>query len=364
MTELSELSTEELKQMLQECETKISLADKSQHSTKILLNSLYGAMGTPYFRMYDIHMAEGITLSGQATVSQSYTMFNDYLNDKLKTKNDYVIASDTDSAYINLTAFVNSVIPNKVDHSKKVDAVVKICDEMFSGMLDKTFSRFAEETNAWSNAIDMKREAVASACFVAKKNYVMYVYDNEGTRYATPKQKITGLEAIKSSTPEYFREKLKEGYSFVFNKTEADVQKFVADVHAEYMSLPTDRIAGTTSVSELVKYMDGDGYTSGTPSHVRGALAYNRLLKEHNLTEKYSLIKPGDKVKIVPLKKQNPIRENFFCYLDNFPVEIMKPQFIDREGNYQKYFVAPLMRVLDVVKWNHEYVASLDDLFG
>lgn len=33
MTDLNELSTEELKRMLQECETKISLADKSQHST-------------------------------------------------------------------------------------------------------------------------------------------------------------------------------------------------------------------------------------------------------------------------------------------------------------------------------------------
>lgn len=133
MTDLDELSTEELKQMLQECETKISLADKSQHSTKILLNSLYGAMGTPYFRMYDIHMAEGITLSGQATVSQSYTMFNDYLNDKLKTKNDYVIASDTDSVsgdtliYINgervkISDFFNSVCDN-FDGSKAAVSV-------------------------------------------------------------------------------------------------------------------------------------------------------------------------------------------------------------------------------------------------
>lgn len=97
MTDISTMSKKELELYISQCEDKAHMSDKQQHATKILLNSLYGAMGTPYFRMYDVHMAEGITLSGQATVSQSYAMFNDFLNDKLKTSADYVIASDTDS---------------------------------------------------------------------------------------------------------------------------------------------------------------------------------------------------------------------------------------------------------------------------
>lgn len=362
--DLTKMSNSELLEYLDLCKTEAHLADKKQHSLKVLMNSLYGALGTPYFRMYDVHMAEGITLSGQAVVAESYKMFNNYLNTKLGTNSDYVVASDTDSCYIDLSAFVKSVVPADLPHEKKVDAVCKICDQHFSKMLNATFATFAERTNAWRNAIDMKRESVASSCFVAKKNYVMNVYDNEGTRYAVPKQKITGLEAIKAATPEFFREKLKDGYSFVFGKTEAEVQKFVLDVYSEYMNLPVDRIAGTTTVNDIQKFQDGEGYLPGTPSHVRASIAYNNLVDRSGQAGALSKIRSGDKVKIVPLKKQNPIRENFFCYPEAFPTTLMNEKFIDREGNYQKYFVAPFKRVLDVVKWKHESVPSLDDLFG
>lgn len=267
------------------------------------------------------------------------------------------------SAYIDLTAFANKVIPKDTPFDKQVEAIVKICDTFFADMLHKTFEQFAVDTNAWENAIDMKREAIASACFVAKKNYVMNVYDNEGTRYAKPKQKITGLEAVKSATPEYFRGKLKEGYSFVFDKSEAEVHAFVKAVHDEYMSMPVARIAGTISVNDLQKYQVGDTYASGTPGHVRGALAYNRLIKSNNLEDKYTPIRAGDKVKIVTLKKHNPLHENYFCYLDEYPREVLDPKYIDRDGNYDKYFVRPLLRVLEIVKWKHEYVSSLDEFF-
>lgn len=100
-------STEELLKLLHQYEHEAHLADKSQHATKILLNSLYGALGTPYFRMYDVHMAEGITLSGQAVVAESYKMFNNYLNTKLGTNSDYVVASDTDSVVGDSVVYVN-----------------------------------------------------------------------------------------------------------------------------------------------------------------------------------------------------------------------------------------------------------------
>ena len=52
-------------------------------------------------------MAEAITMSGQLSIRWIEKEFNRYFNDLLKTKDlDYVIASDTDSVYINMEPLV------------------------------------------------------------------------------------------------------------------------------------------------------------------------------------------------------------------------------------------------------------------
>lgn len=361
-----EMTNDELKEYIK-AQTKIMhLSDKRQHALKIMSNSFYGCLGTQYFRHYNVHMAEGITLSGQVVVNRAYDVINGFINGVLKTDKDYTVAGDTDSGYIDMTDLVRTIIPSNVPLDKKLDTICKITDEVIFGKLEEDYEKLAEETNAFVNRINMERENIGQACFVAKKNYVMKVYDSEGTRYSTPKQKLTGLEAVKSSTPVFFREKLKIGYNFVFDKTEEDVHEFVAKVKEEYMNLPVEAIAGTTSVTELHKFIDGDGFISGTPGHVRGAILYNNKLAELKLSH-YVPIRPGDKVKIVPLTKRNPFSSfgsNSFCYLDKFPHEILDERFIDRDGNFQKYFIDPYMRVLTVAGWNHEYVASLEDFFG
>lgn len=363
MKDLSAMTDSELADYLDFCETQTHIQDKSQHATKILLNSLYGALGTQYFRMYDVKQAEGITLSGQAIVSQSYEVMNDFLNSTLKSDKDWVIASDTDSAYVNFSELMEQLTKG-IPQEKHVDIMQKITDDVIAKKLTAKFDEFAVRTNAMFNNIDMKREAIASACFVAKKNYVMLVYDNEGTRYASPKQKITGLEAIKSSTPKYFKDKLKKGYSFVFDRTEAEIHKFVKDVYDEYMKLPAESLAAVTSVSEIEKYLDGTSVLPGTPYNAKAAILYNQQIDKLGLREKYVKIKGGDKIKIVNLIVPNPLHGKYFAWIDKFPHEIIHDKFINRELNYRKYFVDPLMRVLSVVGWKHEYAPSLEDFFN
>ena len=45
-----------------ELERKINQLENRQMAIKILLNSLYGALGNQYFRYFDMNVAEGITL--------------------------------------------------------------------------------------------------------------------------------------------------------------------------------------------------------------------------------------------------------------------------------------------------------------
>lgn len=82
-----------------ELNREISRLDTEQMCIKILMNSCYGALGSPYFRYFDLLIAEGITLSGQLVINYAERAVNEYLNKFLKNtkEKDYVIAMDTDS---------------------------------------------------------------------------------------------------------------------------------------------------------------------------------------------------------------------------------------------------------------------------
>ena len=84
-------------------EKDISKFNNIQMARKIQLNSAYGAIGNQYFRYYNLRNAEAITYGGQFSIRWIEEKMNEYLNRVLKTKGeDYVIASDTDSIYLNM----------------------------------------------------------------------------------------------------------------------------------------------------------------------------------------------------------------------------------------------------------------------
>ena len=51
-----------------ELEYKITSLNNQQMAIKILMNSLYGALGNRYFRYFDQRVAESITLAGQLAI--------------------------------------------------------------------------------------------------------------------------------------------------------------------------------------------------------------------------------------------------------------------------------------------------------
>ena len=102
-------------------EKKISKYNNIQMARKIQLNSAYGAIGNQYFRYYNLKNAEAITMSGQVSIRWIEHEMNLYLNKILKTeKEDYVIASDTDSIYLNLGPLVEGVYKGREKTDKSV----------------------------------------------------------------------------------------------------------------------------------------------------------------------------------------------------------------------------------------------------
>jgi DNA polymerase elongation subunit (family B) len=339
-----------------------------QMARKIALNSCYGAIGNQYFRFFKLANAEAITLSGQTSIRWIENKVNGYLNNLLQTKEkDYVIASDTDSIYINFGPIVSQFLSSKSgDKATVVTLLNKVCEEKLEPFIEKSYQELATYVNAYSQKMQMKRENIADrGIWTAKKRYILNVWDSEGVRYEEPKLKIMGIEAVKSSTPAPCRTMIKDALKLMMNGTEDDVIKFIDDSRQQFNKLPPEEIAFPRSVSDVIKHKSHSTiYAKGSPIHVRGALLYNHYIKEYGLQNKYSEINNGEKIKFIYLKKANPIRENVISFISEFPREIGIDKYIDYELQFNKAFLEPLKTILDAIGWNVEKTVNLELFFG
>ena len=346
---------------------EIARCNNIQMAKKISLNSAYGAIGNQYFRYYQLANAEAITLSGQVSIRWIENKMNDFLNKILKTeKEDYVIASDTDSIYLNLGPLVDVIYKDKEKDSESIVSFIDtICEKTLEPFIDQSYKELAEYVNAYDQKMFMKRENIADrGIWTAKKRYILNVWNSEGVQYHEPKLKMMGIEAVKSSTPAPCREMIKDALKLMMNGTEDEVIKFIENSRKKFRKLPPEEIAFPRSVSDVTKYKSSNMiYMKGTPIHVRGALLFNHYIKKHNLTNKYSLIGNGEKIKFCYLKKPNKIHENVISFIQDFPKELQLDKYVDHDLQFEKSFIEPLRIILDSIGWKVEKTANLESFF-
>jgi len=335
---------------------------------KISLNSAYGAIGNQYFRYYKLANAEAITLSGQVAIRWIERKLNEYMNKVLKTEDvDYVIASDTDSIYLHMGPLVDCVYKGR---EKTTESIVNFLDKVSKVELEKyiesSYQELAEYLNSYEQKMQMKRENIADrAIWTAKKRYIMNVWDSEGVRYTEPKLKIMGIEAVKSSTPAPCRKMIKDALKIMMNGTENDVINFIDKCRLEFNKLSVEDISFPRSASDILKWKSNlNIYEKGVPIHVRGALLFNHYIKKQNLTNKYSLIQNGEKLKFCYLKKPNPIYENVISFIQDFPKELGLNNYVDYDTQFEKGFLEPVRVILNAIGWESEKKSSLESFFG
>ena len=345
----------------------ISTFNNIQMARKIQLNSAYGAIGNQYFRYYNLANAEAITLSGQVSIRWIENKMNTYLNKVLKTTDqDYVIASDTDSIYLHLGPLVQAVFKDREASNESIVGFLdKVCQVELEKYIGNSYETLATYVNAYDQKMFMKRETIANkGIWTAKKRYILNAWDIEGVRFAEPKLKMMGIEAVKSSTPSSCRTAIKDALKVIMNGTEADVQKFVADFRKKFESYGPEEIAFPRGCNNLSKFSNpATIYSKGTPIHVRGALLYNFHAKKRKLTHKYPLIQEGEKVKFLYLRRPNKINENVISFFQTLPSEFGLDNSIDYDLQFQKSFLDPLQVIMDTINWKAEKIATLEDLF-
>ena len=351
-------------------ENKMTILENQQMSIKILMNSLYGALGNKHFRYFNNHVAEAITTSGQLSIRWAENAINKEMNTALDTKDkDYVIAIDTDSLYVNMNELVKKFKPKDQDPVEFLD---KICREHFEGVLEKSYAVLAKKLDVMENRMEMSREVIANrGVWIAKKRYILNVHNNEGVQYAEPKMKMMGVDAVRSSTPQVCRDKFKKIFKVIIDEGETATQRFIADFKKEWKQLPPESVSFPRGCN-ISKKKDGVPFTwadkktiykKACPIHVRGALLYNHYIKQAGLEQKYELVQNGEKIKFVYLKTPNSIKENVIAYANDLPKELDLHRFVDYNKQYEKAFVDPIKHLLDALNWDVEPVATLEDFF-
>jgi DNA polymerase elongation subunit (family B) len=370
MIEYKKLNEKDSKQ---EYEYAIAKYHNLQLAKKIQLNSAYGALASIYFRWYDLNNAEAITMSGQLSIRWIEKALNQYLNKLLKTDKDFVIASDTDSVYVCFDDLVKHVKPDNV-----IDFLDKVSKEKIQPFIDDSYSKLAQYVNAYEQRMFMKRENIANkALWTAKKRYIMNVFDSEGVRYSEPSLKIMGIEAIRSSTPKVCRDYIIDTIKLIMNADEDTIQKYIAKSQIEFRTKSFEEVAFPRSVNFVKTNKGSNGrvvtesyadsstiYRKGAPIQVRAALLYNHYLKQYDLTKKYEEIKNGEKIKFAYLLLPNKIREDVIGAPISLPNEFGLNSLIDYDKQFEKGFLSPIEKILEVIGWSVEKRATIEDFFS
>jgi len=343
----------------------ISKYHNLQLAKKIQLNSAYGALGNEYFRWFNFDMAEAITMSGQLSIRWIEKKINEYFNNLLKTnKVDYIIASDTDSIYVNFEPLV-AKIGDSLNDSEISDLIDNFVKAKIQPFINKCYNELAVKMNARQQKMFMKRETIANkGIWKAKKMYILNAIDIEGVKFAEPQLKIQGIEAVRSSTPKACKTNIKLALDIIMNKSETELQNFIETFRTDFMKLPFEEVAFPRGMNGIDKYKDRhEIYKKGTPIHVKGALLYNNLVKKNDLEKKYSLIADSDKIKFAYLKYPNPLMDGVISVPEVLPPEFNLQKYIDYDMQFQKAFLDPLISILEVIGWSAEKRSTIESFF-
>jgi len=362
--DLSKLSDAELIKLKNQYSEEKTQWHLRQNAVKVQLNSLYGASGNIYFRLYDLRMSEAITKSGQLLTQGVIRDMNDYINRILKTDDiDYCIASDTDSAMFNMGPFVKKALPNGANKEGITKALAHLFDNDAQKVIDDSFDEFSRIMNCSEpEALDMKREVISDkSFFLKKKNYVMRMLDKEGVTYAGGKIKAMGVASAKFSNPKVCRDWMNDMYPQVMDGNQKEYINSIMDKKGQFPNSKLTDIASSVTVSDVDTYEFGfEKDKKGMPIGSRAAVVHNTFLKKNNLTGKYERIQNGDKIYHAYLIMPNPYNSNVIGWKGEPPEELELDKYIDWDTMFDKTFKSKMDEFAKLKGWNTKSGGTLE----
>ncbi len=335
--------------------------DRRQYLQKVVLNSLYGVLGLPSFRFYDLDNAEGVTSTGQSLIKFTKKIANAYYNKELNDKDNHCIYIDTDSVFYSALPLVQKRYPELdiKNEDTMSEAILKIASEVQS-YLNNGYNFFAKKfCNLDKHRFDIKQEVIAkSGLFVTKKRYGLKIINDNGKK--VDKMMVKGLDTVRSSFPTAMREMLSKVLDdILMNVPKKDLDSFIINFKNSMKLMDFNKIAipiGVKRVTKFIKQNSGlfNSYQLGTPVHVKSAMFYNDFLKYQKISKRFTPISNGDKIKWVYLK-QNPLSIPTIAYKGHEdPPEVLEfiRQYINAEKIYNQVLHKKIMMLYEALGWD------------
>ncbi len=348
--ELSKLKKSGVKD--KETQLKMTYCDTLQYTLKILLNSIYGTFANKHSSLMDIDNAMSITMTGQSVARAGGYILDDYVREHYGVNETITKYGDTDSVYVSIESVLKKLnIPLVGEDGKVSTAAHEIVDALDKYVNEEILNWARKELFSLDPRYVFKREIISDVgIFLQKKRYILHVLDEEGV--ATDKFKYTGIELVRSTTPK----KVKKLIEHVIKTSllTQDVKKANEAYrigYEQFRDLHPNDIAARTSINNLEKYTEGASlykFKKGTPSHVKGAIAYNMLIKELRIADKYEAIESAQKVKKVYCDK-NKYGLDAICYVSELPNEFGLK--VDWDKMFAKLVTQPTERLYEAIGW-------------
>ena len=346
--------------------------DQRQLIKKILLNSLYGAVGNPGSRWYDPRVAQSTTLSGRCIVKHMSAKINEVIAGEYDHIGKAIIYGDTDSAYFSAYPVMKS-LEEFADYEWTKESVIDLYDQI-ADLTNASFPEFMG--NAFGAPLENGKiiKAARELCalkglFITKKRYAVLIFDKEGKRKdqnGKPGEiKAMGLDLKRSDTPKVVQDFLSDVLIKVLTGTqEPEVIEQIAEFRNTFRSWPGWDQGSPKRANNITRYTNMQTQVSSSsmvntntrktmiPGHVLASLNWNKLKKIYG--DHYSLpIMDGQKVIVCKLRS-NPSGITSIAY----PVDQLSlPQWFkdlpfDHDLMEEALIDKKLDNLLGVLKWD------------
>jgi DNA polymerase elongation subunit (family B) len=345
-----------------------------QWALKIVLNAAFGILAVPYSRYFNTNIAEAITSCGRHTIKSGEKFVNQLLQGEWAkdeifltalhgmtdkdtfeidtSKEDWVAYGDTDSVFIRLGDWLETVIGKtwldapdniKIKYIRGISyAIEKYVDERCYNEVQKlTYNSQVEDFR-----ITFKQEIIAkTALFVKKKKYAYWCVEEEGA--PVDKIAVTGLEIVRSDSSEAVRIRLRGIIEMILKRTpEDEIINYISTCKKELKNVLPEEIAANIGIKNINKYVKEDNtWAKGTPWHVKGVANYRKLLNELSLEHFYEDIYDGTKTRVVYVKK-NPFNMETITF-HRWPSQFDLFVQVDYDKMIEKFFVKKIKILLE-----------------
>jgi len=353
-----------------ETKDKMIYLDTLQYTFKIYLNSIYGTFANKHSSLMDIDNAMSITITGQNVAKAGSSIIDEYLKTKYDiTGKSCTIYQDTDSVYITIQPLLDKLGIQLLEGDKINPVVYSLVSDIDKEVNTEILNWAKNELFSIDPRYVFKREAIADVgVFLQKKRYILRVLDNKGI--PMDKFKFVGVELVRSTTPKKVKKFIENiTKTALLTKNPKTTNEVYRNSYEEFCKLSPDDVALRSSINNLEKYAEGASlfkFQNATPSHVKGAIAYNILVKKNNLDLKLELIRTGQKVKKLYCKK-NSYGLDAISYPVAFPEEFNLQ--VDWDKMFAKLVTQPVERLYEAIDWitpnlNKEVQTDLFELLG